>query len=227
MIEFCMSRGVWLAAVVAIMLAISLAQGAISYTLTYGPLRSLLPTDRSTVATGLVVLRFGLVGLMAALWALGRKRVLFRVIVIANALFTLALLVHMAGLMAVLSGGASEAVNTLLVDVVLMATSNILIFSVWYWIIDPPGVGNVPRVDEPWEFLFPQRAGIIPHYEFWMPRYGDYLFLAFTTSFGFGPADAPPLTRRAKAIMLLQALISVTTITAIASSAINILAGSK
>ena len=62
---------------------------------------------------------------------------------------------------------------------------------------------------------------------YWVPRYGDYLFIAFTASFGFGPADAPPLTRRAKAIMLLQAVISVVTLTAIAGSAINILAGAK
>jgi hypothetical protein len=43
----------------------------------------------------------------------------------------------------------------LLVDVVLMATANILIFSLWYWIVDSPGMKEIPRVDEPWEFLFP------------------------------------------------------------------------
>jgi hypothetical protein len=48
-----------------------------------------------------------------------------------------------------------SAITTLLVDVVLMATANILIFSVWYWIVDSPGVKEIPRVDEPWEFLFP------------------------------------------------------------------------
>jgi len=170
-------------------------------------------------------MRFGLVALMATLWVLGRKHTLFQLVIIANALFTLALLVHTSGLIAVLFGGASEAVNALLVDVVLMATSNILIFSVWYWIIDPPGVGEVPRSDEPWDFLFPQRAGSIPHYESWVPRYGDYLFLAFTTSFSFSPTDTPPLTRRAKALMLLQSIISVVMLTAIAGSAINILAG--
>ena len=203
MIAFFLSRGVWLAAVVAIMFAISLAQGAISYTMAFGPLSGFLPNDRSAIATVLVVLRFGLVALMAALWATRRKRALFRVIIVAN------------------------AVNALLLDVVLMATSNILIFSVWYWIVDPPGVGEVPRADEAWDFLFPQRAGTIPNYESWVPRYGDYLFVAFTASFCFGPADAPPLSRRAKAIMLLQAVISVTTLTAIAGSAINILAGAK
>jgi hypothetical protein len=227
MIAFFLSRGLWLAAVVAIMFAISIAQAGISYTMAFGPLSGLLPRDRSGIATVLLSLRFGFVALMAVMWALRRKRALFRTIIVVNALFTLVLLVHTTGLVAVLFGGASEAVNALLVDVVLMASSNILIFSVWYWIIDPPGVGDVPRADEPWEFLFPQRAGSIPHYESWVPRYGDYLFVAFNASFGFGPADAPPLTRRAKALMLLQAVISVVTLTAIAGSAINILAGGK
>src|SRR5271169_6810536 len=157
MIAFFLSRGLWLAAVVAIMFVISLVQGGISYTMAFGPLSGLLPRDRSAIATVLVVMRFGLVALMATLWALGRKHALFQLVILANALFTLALLVHTSGLIAVLFGGASEAVNALLVDVVLMAASNILIFSVWYWIIDPPGVGEVPRSDEPWEFLFPQR----------------------------------------------------------------------
>jgi hypothetical protein len=209
------------------MFTISLLQSGVSYTMAFGSLRAFLPRDRSTITTVLVTLRFGLVALMAALWLVRRKHALFVGIICANALFTLALLIHTSGLIAVLFGGASEAVDALLLDVVLMASANILIFSVWYWIIDPPGVGDVPRADEPWDFLFPQRAGSIPHYESWVPRYGDYLFLAFNTSFSFSPTDAPPLTRRAKAIMLLQALISVVTLTAIAGSAINILAGAK
>ena len=121
----------------------------------------------------------------------------------------------------------SPAVRTLLLDVGLMAVSNILIFSIWYWIIDPPGVEEIARADEPWDFLFPQRGSSLPHYESWVPRYADYLFVAFTTSFAFSPTDALPLTRRAKLLMLLQAAISVVTLTAIAGSAINILAGGK
>lgn len=59
----------------------------------------------------------------------------------------------------------------------------------------------------------------------WSPRYTDYLYLAFTASFAFSPTDTMPLTRRAKMLMLLQALISIVTITGIAGSAINIVAG--
>ncbi len=81
------------------------------------------------------------------------------------------------------------------------------------------------REDTPWDFLFPQRASSIPHYESWMPRYTDYMYLAFTASFAFSPTDTLPLSRRAKWLMLLQATISIITLTGIAGSAINILAG--
>jgi nitric oxide reductase large subunit len=43
----------------------------------------------------------------------------------------------------------------------------------------------------------------------------------FTTTLVFSPADTVPLTRRAKVLMLLQALISAATIVVIAGSAIN------
>ena len=119
------------------------------------------------------------------------------------------------------------ATNALLLDVVLMAASNILIFSVWYWLIDPPGIEDVSRADEPWDFLFPQRSSPLPHYDGWVPHYADYLFVAFTTSFAFSPTDTLPLTQRAKMLMQLQAAISVVTLTGVAGSAINILAGAK
>ena len=156
-------RGLWLGAVVVIMFFVSLAQGSISYTMTLGALRNFLPADVSRLTTILVVARFGLVAVMAALWILRRKHALFRLIIITNALFTLALLGHTSGLIAVLFGSASAAIKALMVDVTLMVVSNILIFSVWYWIIDPPGVEEIPRADEPWDFLFPQRASSLPH----------------------------------------------------------------
>ena len=170
---FFRDRGPSLAWVILIMFAISLGQAGISYTMAFGALRALLPRDRSGVATSFVILRFGLVALMVVLWALRRKHALFRLIIIANALFTIALFIQTSSLIAALFGGASEAVNALMLDVVLMATSNILIFSVWYWVIDPPGIEDVSRADEPWDFLFPQRGSLLPHYDGWIPRYAE------------------------------------------------------
>jgi hypothetical protein len=225
MITFFRDRSLWLAAIVLIMVAISLAQGAISYTLAFGPLSGFLPRDPSNIATVLLTLRLALVAALVLIWTLKRKRALFRTIIFANALFTLALIVHTTALIAVLFGSASEALRTLILDVTLLSAANILIFSVWYWVIDPPGVEEIPRPDDRWDFLFPQRGNSLPHYQSWVPRYLDYLFIAFTTSFAFTPTDTPPLTRRAKMLMLLQGAISVVTLTGIAGSAINILAG--
>ena len=165
--------------------------------------------------------------MLLLLWLLTRKRHLFRAIIITNGLLTLGLFINMSALLDSLSRLSSKAVETLIVDVVLMAVTNILIFSVWYWIIDPPGIDETKRDDAPWDFLFPQRGASLPHYESWEPRYTDYLYLAFTASFAFSPTDTLPLTRRAKMLMLLQSVISIVTLTAIAGSAINILAGSN
>ena len=160
---------------------------------------------------------------MAVLWAL--KHALFQLIIIANALCTIALLIQTSSLISALFGGASEAINALLLDVALMATSNILIFSIWYWVIDPPGIEDVSRADG--ISSSPNEAAPCHTMMAGFPANADYVFVAFTTSFAFSPTDTLPLTRRAKMLMLLQAAISVVTLTGVAGSAINILAGAK
>ena len=225
--SFLRDRGPSLAVVVLILFVISLAQDGISYTMTLGALRGFLSSDVSLLTTGLIALKFCVVTALGILWLFKLKHALFQLIILVNAWFTLALLGDTSALISALFGSASPEVRTLLLDVGLMAVSNILIFSIWYWIIDPPGVEEITRAHEPWDFLFPQRGSSLPHYESWTPRYTDYLFVAFTNSFAFSPTDTLPLTRRAKLLMLLQAAISVVTLTAIASSAINILAGGK
>lgn len=213
--------------VVLVLIVVSLVQSSISYTVTFGGLRGLLPAFDALLASALIGVRIAILVLLLALWTMNRKRALFRAIIVANIFCTLALLLHTYKLIEVLIGVSSRAIDTLILDVVLMALANILLFSIWYWIIDPPGIEQTPRTDEPWDFLFPQRGGGVPNYETWVPRYADYLFVAFTTSFAFSPTDALPLTRRAKMLMLLQATISIVTLTGIAGSAINILAGGR
>ncbi len=53
----------------------------------------------------------------------------------------------------------------------------------------------------------------------------DYLFLAFNTSTALSPADTAVLSRWAKLLMMMQALISLTLIAIIAARAINTLPG--
>jgi hypothetical protein len=224
--KFIHARSASLSMVVLVLFIIGLLQGSISYTVAYGSLNNLIPWLAQGILPSLgIIVRSLLMVILLVYWILNRKQQLFKAIIIVNSVLTLGLFFNMLTLVDVLRGVASQDVRTLLSDVVLLAVANILIFSIWYWIVDPPGVDGSVRDDEPWDFLFPQRAQPIPSYENWQPRYTDYIYLAFTSSFAFSPTDTLPLTRRAKMLMLLQATISIVTLTAIASSAINILVG--
>ena len=107
--------------------------------------------------------------------------------------------------------------------------SNILVFASWYWRLDAGGPNARDLRDAHTEgaFLFPQMT--IPELQTpegargWSPGFMDYLFLAFNTSTAFSPTDVPVLSRWAKALMMLQALISLATVTLLAARAVNIL----
>ena len=226
--HFIRIRSSSLLTLVLVLFIIFLLQGAISYSTTFGILDKYIPDVRhSMLSTAWLVIRFVLLLFILTLWFLNKKGLLFKSLIIFNGILTLGLIMNLTALGDVLLGISAQAIKTLLIGVVFMVIANILIFSIWYWIIDPPGVEETLRDDAPWDFLFPQRADSLPHYESWLPRYTDYLYLAFTTSFAFSPTDTMPLTRRAKLLMLLQASISIITLTAIAGGAINILAGSR
>jgi hypothetical protein len=224
--KFIRNRSASLSMVVLVLFITALLEGSISYTISYGRLNNLIPGLEQGLLPPLgIAIRGVLMVILLGFWILNRRQDLFKAIIVVNAVLTLGLFFNMVTLVDVLRGVVSEDVKTLLWDVVLLAVANILIFSIWYWIIDPPGVDGSVRDDEPWDFLFPQRAQSIPCYENWQPRYTDYIFLAFTASFAFSPTDTLPLTRRAKMLMLAQATLSIITLTAIASSALNIMAG--
>ena len=151
--------------------------------------RPLEPGAFRALVPAFFALRIALLLLLALLWLLGRKRALFRAIITVNTYFTLALLLDVISLLRVL-GGLQHAAASLLIDAALMSLSNMFIFSIWYWIVDPPGVEEDPLEDEPWAFLFPQRGSSLPHYDSWSPWYADYLCIGFTTNFAFSPTDA-------------------------------------
>ena len=225
MSRFLRERGLALATVIGVSVIISLLQGGLSYSVLLGALRDRFNVDTPLIASLHWLVRVGLLVLAGTLWTLKRKRAAFRVIMVANAFSTAILLNDVAFCLSVLSGSNSRTAVTLLANVALIAASNILIFSIWYLIIDPPGVIEGEDTHQSWAFLFPQRGSPLPHYESWLLHYVDYLFIAFTTSFAFSPTDTLPLTRAAKTLMMAQAAISIVTLTGIAGAAINILAG--
>ncbi len=45
-----------------------------------------------------------------------------------------------------------------IIDVLTLRVTIVLIFSTWYWIIDPPGIIDEESVNESYDLLFPQRS---------------------------------------------------------------------
>lgn len=108
--------------------------------------------------------------------------------------------------------------------------ANILVFASWYWRLDGGGPNERDKrgVHTDGAFLFPQmqmdqQKRREMGEDKWSPGFIDYLFLAFNTSTAFSPTDVPVLSRWAKAMMIVQSLISLATVALLAARAVNIL----
>ncbi|HEY9759248.1 MAG TPA: hypothetical protein V6C97_29080 [Oculatellaceae cyanobacterium] len=102
--------------------------------------------------------------------------------------------------------------------------TNIVVFALWYWEIDRGGPDQRARHESgPPDFLFPQMSTPSCADPNWTPKFFDYLYVAFTNATAFSPTDVQPLSRTAKALMLIESVISLVTITLVAARAVNIL----
>lgn len=108
--------------------------------------------------------------------------------------------------------------------------ANILVFATWYWRLDGggPHQRELTSGHKDGAFLFPQmamdkEAKLAAGEHDWSPNFVDYLFLAFNTSTALSPTDTAVLSRWAKSLMMLQALISLLVIAMLAARAVNIL----
>ena len=107
---------------------------------------------------------------------------------------------------------------------------NVLVFATWYWRMDGGGPSGRRRHATYREgaFLFPQ-ATLTPETKQrmnvgnWHPQFIDYLFLSFNASTAFSPTDTPVLSRWAKAAMMVESMIALTTVALVAARAVNIL----
>jgi len=124
----------------------------------------------------------------------------------------------------------TERPKMLLISAAALWVTNILVFASWYWRLDAggPRAREIRGVHTDGAFLFPQMtldqaAKREMGEECWSPGFVDYLFLAFNTSTAFSPTDVPVLSRWAKLLMMVQALISFATVALLAARAVNIL----
>ena len=132
-------------------------------------------------------------------------------------------------LLAALPGHRQHPLDLLRSAAALWVT-NILVFASWYWRLDAggPHARELRGEHTDGAFLFPQmalsqEAQVVMGEDQWSPGFIDYLFLAFNTSTAFSPTDSPVLSRWAKVLMMIQSLISFTTVALLAARAVNIL----
>jgi uncharacterized membrane protein len=112
--------------------------------------------------------------------------------------------------------------------------TNVLVFALWFWELDsngPEARAHTTTASEfkDVDFLFPQISMQIAGESSsciekgWKPQFLDYLYVSFTNSTAFSPADTMPLTRMAKMLMLVEALISLVTIAIVLARSVSLI----
>jgi hypothetical protein len=135
---------------------------------------------------------------------------------------TLALAVGVCLMIYTLPNKNPSQAGTLLQTAGLLWVANILVFALWYWEID--GGGPIKRHKhghQAADFMFPQQTD--GNTKGWIPHFFDYLFVAFTAATALSPTDTYPLTRSAKMLMMMEAIIAMLTVIILAGRAVNIL----
>ena len=93
-------------------------------------------------------------------------------------------------------------------DVCAIGAMSVLTFAACYWMLDRATPGGA--------FVIPGRDGRLPD-----PKLFDYIYLSFDTSTTFGPTLEVPVSRRAKALMMLQVALAIVILTVLLSRAVN------
>jgi uncharacterized membrane protein len=184
--------------------------------------KSLIVGPRLAVALLELLLVFG-IGVTAPLQhSLGnRLRRTFSLILIA--VITIANAGSMVLVANDLIQGSSIGGKQLIFSAFAIFVTNIIIFSIWYWELDSPGLTGIHKHDSAPKFQFAQMTLKIPETKDWEPTYFDYLYLSVTNSTAFSPTDTLPLMHGTKALMGIQSLIALITVVLVTARAVNIL----
>jgi hypothetical protein len=122
--------------------------------------------------------------------------------------------------------GSSVEPRGLLVRGALIWIVNVVVFAVGYWLWDSGGyLARAERHHADWnrhDFLFPSQQADSHNHPQWRPNIVDYVFLAFCTSTALSPADTGTLSRRAKCVQMVQAIISLVVMAIVIARAVNI-----
>ena len=141
---------------------------------------------------------------------------LLMLVSVANAFLVIAVI-------ASLVRGQEKSGAQLLLKAATVWSTNVVAYGLWYWALDRGGPVRRLRPNPPLpDFQFPQMENPDFAPKGWQPHLFDYVYVSFTNSIAFSPTDAMPLTRRAKALMLSESILSALTLLLVAARAVNI-----
>lgn len=101
--------------------------------------------------------------------------------------------------------------------------TNIFMFALLYWEIDGGGPDQRVATTKERDFLFPQMIHVRLSDRKWLPGFTDYLYVSTTNVTNFASADTLPLSHRAKMLMMIQALVSVSLVVLVVARLITTL----
>ena len=171
----------------------------------------------------LSVLIFLALAACVLMYLFASQSAVYRAVLMTAALSTVGLILNIGGLLLSLVNREVEP-RFLLMDAAIVYASTVLLFSVWYWLLDYDSQqARCSGMEVTPVLVFPQDASRIQGYESWKPGFIDYLFLSFHTSSTVGPTDTLVLSKRAKIAMICQVTISLIVLIVLAARAIGIL----
>ena len=100
--------------------------------------------------------------------------------------------------------------------------TNVIVFALWYWEIDSPALTDHQWTKADKDFQFTQQS--LPH-EFpgWRPEFLDYLYISVINSVNGATISANPLTKHAKLLLSIQAMVSLFTLALVLARSVGIL----
>jgi hypothetical protein len=155
----------------------------------------------------------------------GRRRWLRRLAIALVSLFACVALTSTVQLIADLVEGAkvTNSASALLASGAVIWLGNVLVFSLFYWLLDSGGPLARYRGEHPYpDFAFTQHMSPELSPPGWRTQFVDYLVLALSTSTAFSPTDVMPMARWAKLTMSLQSMISLTVVGLVIARAVNV-----
>src|ERR1700736_4163130 len=124
----------------------------------------------------------------------------------------------------ILAGTVSRDAPLLLGSGAEIVVTNIIVFGIWYCQLHRGGPSAQRSAAPPHpDFMFPQMVNPVLARPDWSPGFVDYLYVSVTNALAFSPTDTMPLTRWAKAMMTLQALVALSTLALVIARAVNVL----